>query len=145
MPTKEEWKRVHAELMAKLHLPCKLVFSTGVRIGQHSFECWPDNCRMTINPEVEFLVPEHLILHEAAHHRAAPMENAHCCSYCDAHCEHWAHVLLNMYREIDFPLPHSTGFEKFAEAAGIKFKIFEQHGRQGILSRNMIAETVTGE
>jgi hypothetical protein len=119
MPTKEEWIKVHADLMEKLRLPCKLRFSTHVNIGQHEFVIatgWHkiDICRIKINPEVNFQVPAHLILHEAAHHREL------CCG--DFHCEHWAQTLRDMYWETRTPLPQTTGFKEFAKVAGIVFR-----------------------
>jgi hypothetical protein len=159
MPTLAHWTMVHTDLMAKLRLPCRLKFSTDVKIGQHEFD--DDGCWVTINPEVDFEVPEHLILHEAAHHRiVAPyhamfeaLDNVadvanmkfSCCNepFTDRHhCEHWAKELVKMYRETGIALPYSTGFEQFAHVAGIKFKLFEQHGRTGVLSRNMKVEVV---
>jgi hypothetical protein len=146
MPTIEEWTRVHTELMDKLHLPCKLAFSTDVKIGQHHFD--GDDCWITVNPEIDFSVPEHLLLHEAAHHRACKIaaaygDNRHCCwGWSGGHCEHWAKILVSMYYELNFKLPYSTGFQIFAEVAGIKHKMFEQHGKKGVLYQNMTAEVV---
>jgi hypothetical protein len=119
MPTRKEWEVVHADLMARLHLPCKLRFSTKVKIGQH--EARDDgSCRITVNPEVDFRVPEHLILHEAAHHRAYDIDAWH------GHDELWANVLCDIYRETGVPLPQTTSFFAFAKAAGIERKNFAE-------------------
>jgi hypothetical protein len=129
-----------------------LEFSTDVKIGQHVFE--DDGCVITVNPEFDFTVPVHLMLHEAAHHRTYVGAARHltddpfvdlCCSgWSGGHCEHWAKILVGMYKETGIALPYSTGFGHFAEAAGIKHKIFEQHGNQGVLSQNMTVEVVNG-
>jgi hypothetical protein len=137
MPTRVEWEKVHADLMAQLRLPCKLEFSTRVKVGQHVWrsepECWGELnvCYITVNPEVDFRNPEHLILHEGAHHRAIePYLDAELDGQChhtgwNGHCEHWAQILCDMYKETGYKLPYSTSFETFAEIAGIKHKLFE--------------------
>jgi hypothetical protein len=140
MPTKEEWSRVHADLMAKLNLPCMLHFSNDVKVARHT---WDDDeitdrgdrrkeCFITINPQVDFRVPEHLILHEAAHHRNmepflddVPEDRWCCTGWAGGHCEHWARTLVAMYAELGIALPYSTMFEHFAKLAGIKHKVFE--------------------
>jgi hypothetical protein len=134
MPTREEWRAVHAVLMTKLGLPCKIKF-TDFGIGRHDWDDNQNECFISINPtKADFRVPEHLILHEAAHHRAIePFLNGdrpdikpcgeyggHC-----SHCHHWAHILCDIYREVGIALPYSTGFEEFARASGIKFKLFD--------------------
>lgn len=123
MPTKEEWIRVHGELAERLRLPCRLRFSTDVKIGQHRTE-EDGSCRITVNPEVDFRVPEHLILHEGAHCRANAEDQYH------GHDELWAGVLVKMYEEAGVALPATTGFFAFAEAAGIKHKNFDGKGEQ---------------
>jgi hypothetical protein len=136
MPTKQEWIRVHAYLTAKLHLPCKLEFADNelVKIGRHEFEMdysiedYPSGhtpCTIYVNPTVDFNVPEHLILHEGAHHRAILKD-----PYC-GHDEFWAKILCEMYEEAGFPLPEGTGFEAFAKVAGIRWKT-EYHVKVGI-------------
>jgi hypothetical protein len=118
MPTREEWEVVYADLKRRLAVPCVLRFSTHVKIGQHVTDdegC----CTIFINPEVDFHVPEHLILHEMAHHRANAFDEYH------GHDELWAGVLCRMYEETGIALPYSTGFEAFALIAGIKHKHFE--------------------
>lgn len=121
MPTKEEWSRVHAELTAKLNLPCELRFNPDVKIGRHSVED-DGTCRIEINPEVDFRVPEHLILHEGAHHRAHEFDEYH------GHDEMWAAILCKMYREAGIALPQTTSFFAFAKAAGIERKNFVKEG-----------------
>jgi hypothetical protein len=117
--------------MAKLHLPCLLGFSTRVKVGQHVFleddDCRPYGCIIRVNPEVDFRVPEHLILHEAAHHRASAQDEYH------GHDEVWARVLCQIYEETGVALPYSTGFEQFALAAGIKHKVFDEVGKGTIV------------
>ena len=121
MPTKEEWIRVHTELMAKLKLPCKLQFFDGMTApGRHQFNVTHTACYILINPDADFRVPEHLILHEAAHHQdSCPWWE---CS--NQHCKHWAQTLCDMYKEAGIALPHTTGFKEFARAAGIVLKKF---------------------
>ena len=119
MPTREEWKVVHADLMAKLHLPCELRFNRNVKIGQHTSED-DGTCHIDINPDVDFRVPEHLILHEGAHHRANEFDEYH------GHDELWAGILCKMYREAEVPLPQTTSFFAFAKAAGIERKNFAE-------------------
>ena len=141
MPTKEEWSRVHANLTAKLNLPCKLRFTEHVKIARHITEGdftfrgmrdvdyvgVPHVCYIDINPTADFRVPEHLILHEGAHHRALELDEYH------GHDEVWARILCKMYVEAGVALPYSTGFEAFAEAAGIKYKIYEAVGKETVL------------
>ena len=121
MPTREEWTKVYTELATKLNLPCKLVFSTEVKVGSHGWEDEGD-CHITINPEADFRVPEHLILHENEHHRADIK------TYLDigfwGHSEHWAKILCDMYAETGIALPQTTSFIEFAKAAGIERKNF---------------------
>ena len=134
MPTIKEWTVIHADLMQRLHLPCRLNFSTNVsRFASHSFDDY-GTCTITINLEADFRVPHHLILHEAAHHRVcAPyvgsedleiLESIWCHYGLDGHCEHWAQTLCDMYRETGIPLPQTTSFIEFAKAAGIVRKNF---------------------
>jgi hypothetical protein len=134
MPSKEEWIRVHADLMEKLKLPCVLRFSSSVSIASHSIEAYandPDDfgrileCRITINTDVDFRRPEHLILHEAAHHRSTCYAEWECG---DQHCEHWAQTLCDMYKETGVALPQTTSFFEFAKAAGIIRKNFATEG-----------------
>src|SRR5271169_1075499 len=124
MPTREEWTRVHADLMAQLRLPCTLEFSTEVKVGQHEF--MDDGiCILRVNPDADFRTPEHLILHEAAHHRICEPYRGDfeveqwCHIGWSGHCEHWAQVLCDMYRETGIALPQTTSFIEFAKAAGI--------------------------
>ena|ERR1700676_3320373 len=126
MPTKQEWIRIHADLMEKLGLPCELrLSSSGVKIGCHFFENDRKNCCIKINPKADFRVPEHLILHEAAHHRSLCYVDWDCG---DQHCEHWAKTLLDMYKETGTPLPQTTGFFEFAKIARIIRKNFATEG-----------------
>ena len=132
MPTKAEWRRVHADLMAQLRLPCKLQFSTDVKVARHNWDDDERECAITVNPDVDFRVPEHLILHETAHHRnmepllGSDYENRWCCTgWSGGHCDHWARLLVAMYKETGIKLPYNTMFEKFADLAGIKHKMFE--------------------
>ena len=156
MPTLAHWTQVHTDLMFKLRLPCRLNFSTDVKIGQHDYDF--EGCWITVNPDVDFRVPEHLIIHEAAHHRITQpfhdmfeaLDNVadvvgmkfRCCDPPGDrhHCEHWAKELTRMYTEAGIKLPYSTGFEQFALVAGIKYKLFEQHGKAGVLAQNMVVE-----
>jgi hypothetical protein len=128
----ERWTRIHADLMDKLGLPCRLEFVTGkVKygrevLGQHVWTPVGDygdtsirTCHININPEVNWRVPEHLILHEAAHHRADLYDEWH------GHSEHWAKILFNMYEETGVVLPQSTAFVEFAKIAGIEHRIFK--------------------
>ena len=145
-PSQEEWTAVVERYRKQLRVPCRLLFSTDVKVGRHS---WDDcgTCSLTINPEVDFKRPEHLVLHEMAHHinmepficvdweeyspavqfnYKAAGDNRYCCSgWTGGHCYHWAQTLVDIYKKTGTALPYSTGFEKFAELAGIKHKIFE--------------------
>jgi hypothetical protein len=119
MPSKEIWKQTHSRLMQKLDLPCGLKFSSKrTRIGSHTFG--GEGCFITVNLEEDFKMPEHLILHEAAHHRHREFERGSPCRCPDwGHCKCWARVLVGMYRETGTPLPQGTQFMEFAKAAGI--------------------------
>lgn len=125
MPTYDEWKRVFTDLKAKLNLPCRLRMKEDVKIGRHLVQDWDLDdgteahvCYIDINPDVDFRVPEHLILHEAAHCRANAFDEYH------GHDEMWAEILLRMYREADIALPQTTSFLAFAKVAGIERKNF---------------------
>jgi hypothetical protein len=109
--------QLHADIMQKLGLSCRLVFDDRFKIGGHAFDD-ELGCVMHVNPAVEFQRPEHLILHEAAHHLTD-----------SGHSVEWAETLCGIYRKTGYALPYSTGFENFAIAAGIKHKIFEQAGK----------------
>lgn len=133
MPTREEWERIHADLMARLSLPCVLRFSDWVVTGQHRFED-DGTCQIVVNPEADFRVPEHLLLHEAAHHRVSADlldtedEAQGCHVWGGGHCEHWAAELVSMYAETGTPLPQTTTFFEFAKAAGIVRRNFVKEG-----------------
>ena len=136
MPSEEVWKHIHNDLMVTLRLPCKLRFSTKVKVGQHEFDD-DGSCWITVNPEADFRAPEHLILHEAAHHEAAknlPTDDddgfmdSVCCMGPFGHCQHWAKILCNMYDKTGTPLPQTTSFSEFAVAAGITRKNFSTEG-----------------
>jgi len=136
MPSEEEWIRVHAELMRKLHMPCKLRFipnevklhegkKTQV-LGQHVWEdvgIYGDTdiriCHINVNPDVDWRMPEHLLLHEAAHHEADLFDQWH------GHNEHWAKILMGMYEITGVALPESTRFDTFAKLAGIVRREFK--------------------
>lgn len=131
MPTREEWQRVFDDLMAKLRLPCKLRFISNEKyihpdlshrrvLGQHDWEDMGDYggtnirvCHINIDPDVDWRVPEHLILHEAAHHEADLFDEYH------GHGEHWAKILIGLYEATGTALPESTRFDAFAKLAGI--------------------------
>jgi hypothetical protein len=117
VPSKQEWIKIHAALTAKLRVPCRLKFSHDHRVGFHRWDFV--GCSIHVNPDADFRVPEHLILHEAAHHRAGDLHDSY------SHDAAWARVLLGMYRETGIALPHTTGFEEFARAAGIVCKVFD--------------------
>ena len=121
MPTKEEWRQVFTRLAAKLNLPCELKFDRRVKVGQH-YVADDGTCRITINPNVDFRVPEHLILHEGAHCRAMEFDEYH------GHDDMWAGILCKMYEESGVPLPQTTSFVSFAKAAGIERKNFATEG-----------------
>lgn len=159
MPTRDEWRKVHADMMAKLGLPCQLRFNDVCGIGRHDWDDTLKECFITVNPtKADFRVPEHLILHEAAHHRATEpyvyaerfgMETpdikpcgelgGHC-----GHCEHWADILCGIYREVGVALPYSTGFEAFAEAAGIKYKLFDPNLHNQMLAVEKNVRVIEG-
>jgi hypothetical protein len=155
MPTKEEWIRVHADLMEKLKLPCKLRFTDETLCGMHDWEDDLSECRISVNPRADFRVPEHLIIHEAAHHRVmsplmagyfsvyeardAGVNSGECChTWSKSHCMHWAWSLRDMYKETGITLPRTTGFEEFARAAGIVLKKFsaDLHEQMNQVARN---------
>ena len=139
MPSEEEWIRVHAELMAKLMMPCKLRFIYNEKyvanektpqlrkiLGQHVWQDMGDYddtnirmCHISIDPDIDWRVPEHLILHEAAHHEADLFDEYH------GHNERWAKILMGMYEATGVALPESTRFDTFAELAGIAHKEFQ--------------------
>lgn len=141
-PAKKEWKLVHADVIGRLGLPCKLRFSTDVKIGQHSFE-EGGSCAITVNPDFDFRQPEHLILHEAAHHKAMAHlldinfdrkvrlmwhgKDYTCCTgLIGGHCEHWARILTDMYAETGYALPEGTQFKTFAEVANIIHRKYKE-------------------
>ena len=118
-PTKV-WKEVHSRLLRQLKLPCKLVYSNEFRVGGHIFT--DQRCSIVVNPKVPFKVPEHLILHEAAHHMVIAEERCRCTDdlpFTGHHCEHWAKTLLDIYGKTGTSLPHGTQFEMFAKIAGL--------------------------
>jgi len=137
---REEWHRIHAEIMDKLDLSCKLEWSSHTKVGAHVFrdESSPCTCAIKVNPEGNFFAPQHLIMHEAAHHRniinkfgvelnfdLSPIEQQ-CClgGWSSGHCPHWAAELVECYRICDMELPRSTQFHEFAKAAHIEWKPF---------------------
>jgi hypothetical protein len=133
MPTIEEWTKVHADLTEKLCLPCKLKFSTDVRVGRHEFED-DGTCCITVNLDADFRVPAHLILHEGAHHRICEPYRGEfdvdqwCHIGGSGHCTHWAQVLCDMYKETGIALPQTTSFLEFAKLAGVIRKNYVREG-----------------
>lgn len=130
MTPRHVWERMHAEFGVRLGCPCGLQFSEEVITANHRFED-DGTCLITINPTLDFQRPEHLVLHEFAHHRAlvpyfhqGDMEIDHECCL-DGHCEHWAQTLVDMYRETSTEFPFSTMFESFATLAEVKHKAFD--------------------
>jgi hypothetical protein len=136
--TEQEWREVYNRYKKLLGLPCALAFGTHVKTAEHRHDDY-GTCMVTINPEVDFKRPEHLILHEFAHHRTlsgvmpkylehgvVPEERECCFGWTGGHCWHWAADLCDMYRETGTELPYSTMFESFANLAGIKYSIFER-------------------
>src|SRR5271154_1382321 len=132
MTSKEEWQRVFDDLMAKLHMPCKLQFISNEKclfrriLGQHVWQDMGDYgdtnirvCHISIDPDIDWRMPEHLILHEAAHHEADLFDEYH------GHNERWAKILMGMYEATGVALPESTRFDTFAELAGIAHKEFQ--------------------
>jgi hypothetical protein len=138
---RNEWVRIHAEIMGKLDLPCDFEFSTDHRVGAHVFYEWQHSrtCAIRVNPDGNFRVPVHLILHEAAHHRNTIKceeqdykEQDHnlskiereCClgGWSIGHCPHWAAELVECYRICNIELPESTQFHEFAKAAHIEWR-----------------------
>src|SRR5271166_1070949 len=138
------WVEMHARYGKLLGCSCRLRFSEDVTNAEHRHNEDDSTCWITINPTIHFLRPEHLILHEFAHHRLiTPLlftdlgldedwiekiqkENHECCVFGGGHCEHFAHTLMDMYHETSTELPYSTMFEKFAKLAGIKYKVFDR-------------------
>ena len=108
------WHQKTKELLGMLNLPCKLRYSEEFKVGGHKFTT--KGCQFVVNPTVDFKVPEHLILHEAAHHIIIVGGHFDCYS---SHCVHWAEVLLGLYKSTGTELPYGTQFETFARVAGI--------------------------
>lgn len=125
MPSEEVWRAVHADLTHKIGCSCKLEFSTKVSIGRHKWH-GDGTCSIIVNPTVDFKVPAHLILHEAAHHVHNAYERMTPCRCFEwGHCGCWAIILCDLYRQTGTPLPEGTQFEKFAQMAGILHRSFQ--------------------
>lgn len=118
MPSKEQWIELHADLMRRLSLPCKLEFTDKGK-GRHKHR--DGGCVIEVNPEVNWQRPEHLILHEAAHHRHGETE-----CVCFGHCIGWAQTLVGMYIDTGLDLPEGTQFAMFAEVAGILHREYKE-------------------
>lgn len=122
MYSKEQWLDLHEDLMKRLGLPCELRFSKRGR-GRHKVQ--GKKCFIEVNSDVDWQRPEHLILHEAAHHihyeRDCSCSTAPFLTMQDlsGHCEHWARVLTGVYVKTGYALPEGTQFENFAKVAGI--------------------------
>jgi hypothetical protein len=139
--------------MGKLNLPCRLELTSRVKVGEHNWDWDLKTCYIAINPVADFRVPAHLILHEAAHHRAIkPFLNEDrpditpCGEYggrC-GHCHHWAQILCDIYREVEIALPYSTGFENFARVAGIKYKLFDPNINNQMLAVEKNVRVIEG-
>jgi hypothetical protein len=117
----QRWRDAHERVMRRCGLPCKLRITPDVKIGRHRTE--DDGCVIEVNDYLDFDTPEHLILHEAAHHEAR--ERDECFDSAEAvtcvlgHCKHWARTLCEMYDRVGVDLPEGTKFEAFAKEAGI--------------------------
>lgn len=147
MPTKGQWEKIYADLAKRLRLPCRLRFTDNPDIiGRHVLEdggkidgVRTTICYIDVNLANDWRVPEHLLLHEAAHHRMIEafdwnyeVEQAHERSCWHGHCEHWARALCEMYAETGISLPRTTSFEEFAKAAGIEHRRFHKIGSNRI-------------
>lgn len=135
-----QWVAVFFDYKKRLGMPCFLSFNEDIAVANHRFDD-EGTCMITINPTVDFRRPEHLILHEFAHHRICAAHvnsdayldpNIEChFGWGDGHCEHWAQTLCDMYRETDTDLPFTTSFAFFAKAAGIRRQNFVTEGNDG--------------
>lgn len=117
----QRWRDAHERVMRRCGLPCALEITPDVKIGQHRAE--GGGCVIRVNDSLDFETPEHLILHEAAHHAAG--EKDECFDSAEAydcvfgHCKHWAATLCGLYELAGVELPEGTKFEAFAKEAGI--------------------------
>jgi len=123
----QRWRDAHERIMRRLSLPCGLELTPDVKIGQHWTEAHEVDheakCVIRVNDSLDFDTPEHLILHEAAHHVSRgrddcyDSEEALTCAF--GHCKHWARTLCDLYERAHVELPQGTKFEAFAKEAGI--------------------------
>lgn len=107
----KEMKRRGQVLLRKAGLDCPILFRKGPFTARH-VTLVGGGCAILINPEVKIWCPEHLILHEGAHH-GQPKHEA-------AHGPKWARRLIELYAITDTPLPHSTKHEWFRRLAGLR-------------------------
>lgn len=132
----ERWREAHLKIMRRTGLPCGLVLTPDVKIGRHRTE--DGKCVIEVNDALDFDTPEHLILHEAAHHVtqvqheyvdvADPFD---CVVFGHGHCKHWAETLCDMYAQARVELPEGTKFEAFAKAAGILHREYLPPDKRG--------------
>jgi len=104
-----------SEILRRTRLPCKLVFSENdihaeARHVQLKGRC----CYVIINSHASISVPEHIILHEAAHHGQKSGK--------ESHGPEWANRLLQLYKQTGISLPRATKFESFAKLCDLAIR-----------------------
>lgn len=107
--------RLGQEILRKANLPCRLGFAendTGAEARHMRLK--NGRCYVVINSRADICVPEHIILHEAAHHQGSSGEQSH--------GREWAERLCLLYQKTGIPLPSSTRFESFAKLCNIRIR-----------------------
>ena len=103
------------ELLGRVQLPCNVVFSKyDIHVIGRHVALKSGRCYLVINSYADISVPEHIILHEAAHHGGKSGEKSH--------GPEWANRLLRMYEETGISLPGSTKHESFAKLCNLRLR-----------------------
>jgi hypothetical protein len=94
-------------ILQRLKLPCQVRFADeGENYTAKHLLMKKGNCYILINACTAISRPEHIILHEAAHHGQRRSRQSHGPS--------WAKKLLSLYQQAGIRLPRTTRFKAFA-------------------------------
>jgi hypothetical protein len=117
-PLKEKELRIASlanEILGRAQLPCKVVFSKyDTRVNASHVWFKSGRCYLVINSYADIGVPQHVILHEAAHHGQKSGK--------ESHGPEWANRLLQLYKQTGISLPSATKFESFAKLCDLAIR-----------------------
>ncbi len=113
-PKQEQILSLGMALLKKAGLPCYITFGKSKAVARH-IRLKRGGCVILVDSGASISAPQHIILHEAAHHDEDKRERPH--------GHKWARRLLRLYKVTNTPLPRSTKFESFRKLANLHVRI----------------------